>query len=131
MFDHLIQFLDGNLLSLFPSIRIAASVPHGLTQQIRSTPWIEVADQTVWQFLATLAVCSSAEQQQHMVAEVREKVLENVISATKGWVTEESERQVKLDNVKLFLHALGLDSSQITVLWSLPGFKKNLPFHAW
>lgn len=76
---------------------------------------MDLADQAVWQFLAALALCASNVQQQHLVTEVREKVLENVVSATKGWVADESERQAKLDNVNLFLHALGLDSSQIAI----------------
>jgi DNA topoisomerase 2-associated protein PAT1 len=115
MFDHLCQFLFGNLLSLFPSTRMAASLPLGPNYYLRMSKAVDLADQSVWQFLAALALCASNEQQQRLVTELREKVLENVVSATKGWVSDESERQAKLDNVNLFLHALGLDSSQIAV----------------
>jgi DNA topoisomerase 2-associated protein PAT1 len=54
-------------------------------------------------------------QQQALVAEVREKVLENIVSANGGYVTDEAERQAKIANVNLFLHALGLDSSQVAL----------------
>lgn len=74
---------------------------------------VDAADQPVWHFLATLALSSSMHQQSSLVSEVREKVLENVLGATKGQFADESERQVKIVNVNLFLNALGLDSSQI------------------
>lgn len=72
-------------------------------------------DQPVWQFLAALALHASPEQQQILVTSLREKVLENVTSVTKGWVADAEEGQTKLANVNLFLHALGLDSSQIAM----------------
>jgi len=75
----------------------------------------DALDQPVWQFLAALALHASNEQQQVLVTTLREKVLENVASANKGWVTDEDERIAKIGNVNLFLHALGLDSSQITI----------------
>lgn len=73
----------------------------------------DAADEPVWQFCAALAVNADMQQQQQLVAELRDKVLENVASATKGWVTDERTRAMKIANVNLFLHALGLDSSQI------------------
>ncbi|KAI0305845.1 topoisomerase II-associated protein PAT1 [Multifurca ochricompacta] len=75
----------------------------------------ETLDQPVWQFLAALALHATNEQQQALVTALREKVLENVASANKGWVADEDERRAKLGNVNLFLHALGLDSSQISI----------------
>ncbi|TFY78939.1 hypothetical protein EWM64_g5071 [Hericium alpestre] len=115
MFNHLFQLLHPNLLYLFPSTRLQialASLPP-------TTPvpplHIDALDQPVWQFLAALALHASNEQQQALVTALREKVLENVASANKGWVADEEERLAKLGNVNLFLHALGLDSSQITV----------------
>jgi DNA topoisomerase 2-associated protein PAT1 len=42
---------------------------------------MDVEDQPVWQFLAALAVCADMSQQQALVAEVRDKVLENVTAA--------------------------------------------------
>ena len=62
-----------------------------------------------------MAVPASMEQQQILVTQLREKVLENVLSVHKGWVADESERNLKLRSVNIFLHALGLDSSQINL----------------
>jgi DNA topoisomerase 2-associated protein PAT1 len=73
-------------------------------------------DYPVWTFLASLAVHSDNEQQAALVRGVREKVLEAVSAATKGLVQDEETRQLKLANVNLLLHALGLDSSQIAVV---------------
>jgi DNA topoisomerase 2-associated protein PAT1 len=109
MFDHLFELLTDHFLFLFPSTRL-------------STPThapIAVLDQPVWHFLAALALHASPEQQQILVASLREKVLEDVLSATKGWngdgPDDVEERTGRLNNVDLFLHALGLDSSQIAV----------------
>jgi DNA topoisomerase 2-associated protein PAT1 len=115
MFGHLFQLLHPNLLHLFPSTRIAialASRPPSSAAPILHT---ESLDQPVWQFLAALALHATNEQQQALVTTLREKVLENVASANKGWVADEDERRAKLGNVNLFLHALGLDSSQISI----------------
>ena len=122
MFDHLFQLLAPHFLLLFPSTRRAlqlAATPtqhniHGRTPP--QAPGTEMLDQPVWQFLAALALHASTEQQSTLVAGLREKVLENVASAQKGWgVGDEEDREAKLANVNLFLHALGLDSSQITI----------------
>ncbi|KAG6836985.1 hypothetical protein H0H93_016689 [Arthromyces matolae] len=109
MFDHLFHFLAPHLLSLFPSNRMAAQLPAG-----HSKP-LDHADQPVWQLLAALALHASVEQQSILVTTLREKVLEIVYRVNKGWITDEDERQTKLSNVNLFLHALGLDSSQIAL----------------
>ena len=122
MFDHLFQLLAPHFLLLFPSTRRAlqlAATPtqhnvHGRAAQ--QSTGSEMLDQPVWQFLAALALHASTEQQSTLVAGLREKVLENVASAQKGWgVVDEEDREAKLANVNLFLHALGLDSSQITI----------------
>jgi DNA topoisomerase 2-associated protein PAT1 len=115
IFDHLFASLSGHIMTFFPSHRMAARMPHGPNYYLAANQSVEAADQPVWHFLATLALNSSMQQQASLVTEVREKVLENVMGATKGWVTEESERQAKIANVNLFLNALGLDSSQITL----------------
>ena len=72
-------------------------------------------DQPVWQFLAALALHGNIEQHHVLVATLREKILNNVLSVNKGWVQDEEERQTKLANVNLFLHAVNLDSSQIAM----------------
>lgn len=83
-------------------------VPLGLTH-------IDIIDQPVWQFLAALALHAASEQQHLLVTALRDKILDNVVSVNKGWIQDEGERQTKLANVNLFLHALGLDSSQIVM----------------
>jgi DNA topoisomerase 2-associated protein PAT1 len=115
MFDHLFQLLHPNLLYLFPSTRMAAEVAALPPNSATPPRYTEALDQPVWQFLAALALHATNEQQQALVTTLREKVLENVASANKGWVADEDERRAKLGNVNLFLHALGLDSSQISI----------------
>jgi len=111
MLDHLFELLTPHFPYLFPSTRLAPVLPPvGLAG--RPT---DIIDQPVWQFLAALALQTSTEQQQLLVTVLREKVLENVTSVNKGWVADEEERRAKLGNVNLFLHALGLDSSQIAM----------------
>lgn len=111
MLDHLYQLLTPHFPFLFPSTRLATLHP-SIVQTNKPTDTI---DQPVWQFLAALALHASPEQQQLLVTALRDKVLENVTSVNKGWVADEDERQAKLANVNLFLHALGLDSSQIAM----------------
>ncbi|KAJ9065096.1 DNA topoisomerase 2-associated protein pat1 [Entomophthora muscae] len=74
----------------------------------------QIEDSYVWQFLAALSVGLTLEQQHQLVLEVREKVIENVTNATRGHYPPEIA-QIKIANVNLFLHALGLDASQVNV----------------
>ncbi|KAG0705559.1 topoisomerase II-associated protein PAT1 [Suillus ampliporus] len=111
MFDHLFQLLMPHFVLLFPSTRLAAQ-PLPVAAPLPPT---DILDQPVWQFLAALALHASSDQQSILVTSLREKVLDIVTSVSKGWVADEEERQTKLANVNLFLHALGLDSSQISV----------------
>ncbi|KAK7030736.1 PAT1 domain-containing protein [Favolaschia claudopus] len=111
VFDQFFVLLTPHFLELFPSSRIALP-PHHPTSAALA---IDIIDQPVWQFLAALALQAVQEQHQVLVTSLREKVLENVVSANKGWVADEDERRTKLANVNLFLHALGLDSSQISL----------------
>ncbi|KIK60307.1 hypothetical protein GYMLUDRAFT_200380 [Collybiopsis luxurians FD-317 M1] len=113
MFDHLFQLLTPEFPLLFPSTRMSVHLPRD--QLHINVPGTDSLDQPVWQFLAALALQASSTQHQVLVASLREKVLDNVVSAKKGWVVDEEERAAKLANVDLFLHALGLDSSQITM----------------
>jgi DNA topoisomerase 2-associated protein PAT1 len=113
MLNHLFQLLAPHLLVLFPSTRIAPGKAAGSPGH--SSKPIDIIDQPVWQFLAALALNASTEQQHVLVAGLKEKVLENVTSANKGWVADEEERRMKLANVNLFLNALGIDSSQIAM----------------
>ncbi|KAJ7043466.1 topoisomerase II-associated protein PAT1 [Mycena alexandri] len=111
VFDQFFVLLTPHLLALFPSSRIVLQDPHAPSAALA----IDIMDQPVWQFLAALALQAVPEQHQVLVTSLRDKVLENVLSANKGWVADEDERRTKLANVNLFLHALGLDSSQIAL----------------
>lgn len=108
IFDHLFRLLESHLLGLFPSSRMIPdpNQPH--------MP-IDYIDQPVWQFLAALALHGTIEQHHVLVGTLREKILDNVLSVNKGLVHDEDERQTKLANVNLFLHAVNLDSSQIAM----------------
>lgn len=74
----------------------------------------QAEDVHVWRFLAAMAVGATVEQQHVLVTEVREQVLENVIAAQTTRMSPEKAAQ-KINNVNLFLHALGLDASQVSV----------------
>lgn len=122
IFDLLFTLLSPHLLSLFPSVRVGSSDPsathhpsHPPPPTSTTQPMSDAIDQPVWQFLAALALHGNIEQHHVLVATLREKILSNVLSVNKGWVQDEEERQTKLANVNLFLHAVNLDSSQIAM----------------
>ncbi|KAI8996589.1 topoisomerase II-associated protein PAT1 [Trametes punicea] len=112
LYNHLFELLGPQLSLLFPSVRLSMLSGVNFT----SIPNSDVIDQPVWQFFASLACSANDSQQQALVTGLRELVLENVTTATKGIGLESEERRrLRLSNVNLFLHALGLDSSQIAV----------------
>lgn len=85
-FTHLFSVVSSgsSLLSLFPSSRLAAALPFGVAQYQSLDvlrPGVDSEDEPVWRFLASMAVCADAEQQQTLVTGVRDKVIENVRSA--------------------------------------------------
>lgn len=105
VYGRLFATLQGHFSTLFP-------LPPPAHQH--NAPRVD--DMYVWQFLAAIAVGAGMEQQHLLVTEVREKVLENVLASkrvTPGDFEASREATEKLTNVNLFLHALGLDSSQI------------------
>ncbi|KAJ1976759.1 DNA topoisomerase 2-associated protein pat1 [Dimargaris cristalligena] len=69
-------------------------------------------DLYIWQFLAAMAVGATPEQQHALVTEVREKVMELIGLATSNRVGAAQSTQL-IANVNLFLHALGLDATQL------------------
>lgn len=111
MFNTLFHIIAQHLLLLFPSTRAAAISGANFVP----TPQHEIADQQIWQLLAAIALHSTLEQQQHLVTTLREKILESVVSVSRGWAGSEEDTAIKLANVNIFLHALGLDSSQVVV----------------
>lgn len=110
-FNTLFHIIAQHLLLLFPSTRAAAIGGANFVPG----PQHDVADQQVWQLLAAIALHASLEQQQHLVTTLREKILDNVLAVNRGWASDEEEAAIKLANVNIFLHALGLDSSQVVV----------------
>ncbi|KAH9935957.1 topoisomerase II-associated protein PAT1 [Epithele typhae] len=111
LYNHLFDLLRPRLQLLFPSVRISLKTGVNFTQ----VPNADVLDQPVWEFLATFALFASEEQQQVLIASLRDVVLENVATATKGWTGADSDetRRLRLANVNLFLRSFGLDASQI------------------
>ncbi|RKP25967.1 topoisomerase II-associated protein PAT1 [Syncephalis pseudoplumigaleata] len=92
LYMRLFSLLQGSFASLFPVS--------------------DADDAHVWQFLAAIAVGANIDQQHVLVTEVRERVLENVSTAMSGQLSTE-QATVRIANVNLFLHALGLDASQV------------------
>lgn len=112
LYSHLFELLRPHLQILFPSVRL--SMLSGIS--FTAVPNSDVIDQPVWQFFASLACSANDAQQSILVTSLRAVVLENVTTATKGIGLEsEEQRRLRLGNVNLFLHALGLDSSQIAL----------------
>lgn len=109
VFNTLFHTIAQHLLLLFPSTRAAAIAGTSFVP----SPQHDRADQQTWRLLAAIALHASLEQQQHLVATLREKILENVVSVNRGWASNEEDAGIKLANVNIFLHALGLDSSQV------------------
>ncbi|GAA95585.1 uncharacterized protein L969DRAFT_92717 [Mixia osmundae IAM 14324] len=115
LYDTLFGRLHGNLVSLFPSTRAQPfGKPLAPPQMLQLRPEIDRDDEPVWSFLAALAVSASAEQQQLLISEVRDKILENVVSAKKQWVPDPIG-ELRIRNVNVLLGALGLDASQISI----------------
>jgi len=120
MFNHLFDLLAPHMLILFPSSRVVqprSSAAQSSGRRPLSSVAYDNADQHVWQFLAAFALHGSLEQHQALVTMLREKILDDLLAVSRGWFTTEQDRNTKLGNVNLFLNALGLDCSQI----SLPG----------
>lgn len=66
----------------------------------------------VWGFVAALAVNAPEDQQTNLVAALREKILHTVQTARDPH-TDRQKAELKLRNVNMFLHGLGLDASMI------------------
>ncbi|GBB93839.1 hypothetical protein RclHR1_02240011 [Rhizophagus clarus] len=95
IYNRLFSLLQNHFLSLFPPFNIG------------------IDDMYVWQFLAAMAVGASTDQQHILVTEVRERVLDTVIQATR--LANDKSSSHKIANVNLFLNALGLDASQLKI----------------
>lgn len=125
----------GHLVTLFPSTRTKLSLPFGVSyymgsglgQQLSAQTVggkyrnVDLEDEPTWNLMAALAIGASMEQQQVLVQELREKILENVLSAKEwhkrnpGVVQDDINPDIRIRNVNLLLHALNLDAAQISV----------------
>ncbi|CAO3669910.1 unnamed protein product [Rhizopus stolonifer] len=107
----LFNMLKGRYLGVFPSLYYLVPInPNTSMLQIS----LAVDDMYVWQFLAAMAVGASMEQQHILVTEVRDRVMENIVLAKSNRLPLDQANH-RIANVNLFLHALGLDASQVSV----------------
>src|ERR1700761_1245388 len=119
LYDQWFRLLSPHLVALFPSSRVAQNLPFGAEPYLKPSPLTDAIDQPTWSFLATFAVHASVEQQQTLVTVLRDKVLENVISASKGWNAEENARRlanVNLVSTSTILSTIYLISYLVAVL---------------
>ncbi|KAJ1966054.1 DNA topoisomerase 2-associated protein pat1 [Dispira parvispora] len=111
LFNQLFNVLQSHFSNLFPptSGNGASPVPDSFGPHQHTVP---NHDLYVWQFLATVAVGASPDQQHILVSEVREKVMEQVALASNHHFAG-PKSEMAIANVNLLLHALGLDASQL------------------
>ncbi|KAI8877390.1 hypothetical protein K501DRAFT_42489 [Backusella circina FSU 941] len=111
LYSSLFDTLRNRYITTFPSL-------YYLVPLIPNTPMIQLSlsvdDIYVWQFLAAMAVGASMEQQHILVTEVRDRVMENIVLAKSNRLPLDQASH-RIANVNLFLHALGLDASQVSV----------------
>ncbi|KAG1595547.1 hypothetical protein G6F48_000617 [Rhizopus delemar] len=111
LYTVLFNMLKGRYLGVFPSLYYLVPInPSTSMLQIS----LAVDDMYVWQFLAAIAVGASMEQQHILVTEVRDRVMENIVLAKSNRLPLDQANH-RIANVNLFLHALGLDASQVSV----------------
>jgi DNA topoisomerase 2-associated protein PAT1 len=111
LYTVLFNMLKGRYLGVFPSLYYLVPIsPNTSMLQIS----LAVDDMYVWQFLAAMAVGASMEQQHILVTEVRDRVMENIVLAKSNRLPLDQANH-RIANVNLFLHALGLDASQVSV----------------
>lgn len=94
-FNLLFSRLSSHWPLLFPSTRATAALPFGAGQYLnggamgnaQQRPELDFEDESVWSFLAALAVNCDMAQQQTLVVQVRDKVMECISS--KKWAAPE------------------------------------------
>lgn len=120
-FDYFLQTISPHLPDLFPATlaQKAAFGPgayllsaEGQARQDRDNGEMERREAEVWGLAAALAVNAPEDQQTNLVAALRDKILHTVQSA-RDPKTPREKAELKLRNVNMFLHGLGLDASMI------------------
>lgn len=109
------QRVFGNLRWLFPSERAALNRPPGANYYGQNSLELENSDLAAWNLLAQFSINATSVQQQLIITELREKILDSVVSVKQGWIQDEMLKQAKLRNVNCLLNALGLDAAQISL----------------
>ncbi|KAI7898347.1 topoisomerase II-associated protein PAT1 [Cokeromyces recurvatus] len=111
LYGNLFNSLKGRYLAIFPSLYYLVPLnPNTPMMQLS----LAVDDMYVWQFLAAMAVGASMDQQHILVTEVRDRVMDNIVLAKRNRLPLEQASH-RISNVNLFLHALGLDASQVSI----------------
>lgn len=132
LYGNLFNTLKGRYLTIFPSLYYLVPLnPNTPMMQLS----LAVDDMYVWQFLAAMAVGASMDQQHILVTEVRylvqlnvslhcsthtlhyfhrDRVMDNIVLAKRNRLPLDQASH-RISNVNLFLHALGLDASQVSV----------------
>lgn len=124
MFDYFLQIILPHLPELFPSTQ-AQKVAFGPgayligadaagANQFNEKEGLEIErrEAEVWGLAAALAVNAPEDQQTNLVAALRENILHSVTAARDSH-TPRARAEMKLRNVNMFLHGLGLDASMV------------------
>lgn len=120
-FDYFLQTISPHLPDLFPATlaQKAAFGPsayllssEGQARQDRDHGEMERREAEVWGLAAALAVNAPEDQQTNLVAALRDKIL-HTVQAARDPKTPREKAELKLRNVNMFLHGLGLDASMI------------------
>ncbi|KDN46149.1 hypothetical protein K437DRAFT_256333 [Tilletiaria anomala UBC 951] len=126
------------LPGLFPSTRARASLPFGpgyymsgafgtatladAAKDGKKYRNIDIEDEPVWNFMAALAVACSMEQQQTLVAELRDKILENVVSAKEWAKRKKTQADQRLGGLANELSSAGFSVNTASV-GAIPGME--------
>ncbi|KAL7423878.1 DNA topoisomerase 2-associated protein pat1 [Cryptotrichosporon argae] len=120
-FAYFLQSLLPHLPDLFPSSQTAKAAFGATAYLVRAEPGggderegmeHERREAEVWGLAAALAVNAPEDEQTNLVGALREKIL-HTVQAARSPATPSTRAELKLRNVNMFLHGLGLDASMI------------------
>ncbi|KAI8381526.1 topoisomerase II-associated protein PAT1-domain-containing protein [Radiomyces spectabilis] len=110
-YNRFFDLLQTKYAHIFPSLYYLVPV-YPNTNMLQLS--LDIDDMYVWQFLAAMAVGASMDQQHILVTEIRDRVMENIVLVHSNRLNA-TQAAHKISNVNLFLHALGLDASQVSI----------------